>query len=83
MPEIHGGLRARYLPYIYFLRFPLLGALLLGALGPLAFFGAPALLRGIFDIKAVELASAVFLSVVAVASFILPTMLVLDTTGDR
>ncbi len=81
--EISGGLRARYLPYVYFLRFPLAGALLVGAFGPVSFFAFPALLRGIFDINAWGLAGAVFLSVVTIFSFILTTMLVLENGHER
>src|ERR1700733_9260815 len=82
-PEINPGFRARYLPYIYFLRFPLFGALLVGCFGPFSFFVAPALLRGIFDIDAWGLAGAVFLSLVVVFSFTLPTTLVLDNGHER
>lgn len=79
----HRGLQFRHLPYVYLLRFPLLGALILGALGPVSFFAARSLLRGVFDIGPVGLAFTVFLALVAVFAFTLATMLVLEHGQER
>lgn len=73
----------KHVPYVYYLRFPLIGSSTMAALGPLSFFAAPSLLRGIFDLSQSGLAGTVFLSGVAVFAFTLATMIVLENAGER